>query len=399
MKYKEKFSDTINFKNTQTMGTTNFSREWALIALLVVGITTANAQSLKVNQNGSIDIKAKTIIHDLNADDGFAVVTRNSTTVLGSDNDLIWGGFYQAQPSNPGIFGLMSVSAAIGWKDCFTVLANGNTGIFNDHPSVALEIGEAGNARQVKVNGNIVWGSDERMKANIKDISNSLSLLKQLRSVSYNLKDEEKEQTIPEKFLNDKDLDIETMKAELKKASKTNKYLLSRNFYGFLAQEVQKIFPDLVYSDSAGMLSVDYIGIIPLLVDGFKEQQNQIDNLRLEVEKLKGNTISEVALRSTTQETATTGISNPVIAQCKLYQNVPNPFTGQTEIKYMVASGAKNAYICIFDMQGKMLQKLDAKEGQNSVYLEGAKLQAGMYLYSLIVDGQEVDTKRMILTK
>jgi len=50
-------------------------------------------------------------------------------------------------------------------------------------------------------------------------------------------------------------------------------------------------------------------------------------------------------------------------------------------------------------MQGKMLQKLDVTSGQNSLFIEGSKLDAGMYLYSLIVDGQEVNTKKMRLTK
>ncbi|GHT79595.1 hypothetical protein AGMMS50262_23490 [Bacteroidia bacterium] len=59
----------------------------------------------------------------------------------------------------------------------------------------------------------------------------------------------------------------------------------------------------------------------------------------------------------------------------------------------------KQAYICIFDLQGTMLQKIDAQQGQNSVTIQGSTLQPGMYLYSLIADGQEVDTKRMILTK
>jgi len=98
-------------------------------------------------------------------------------------------------------------------------------------------------------------------------------------------------------------------------------------------------------------------------------------------------------------ETGTMGVVNPVVAQCVLYQNTPNPFTHQTEIKFQVAPGVKEAYICIFNMQGKMLQKINAATGQNSVIIQGSTLQAGMYLYSLVADRQEVDTKRMILTK
>ena len=131
----------------------------------------------------------------------------------------------------------------------------------------------------MKVNGNIVFGSDIRMKENIRDISSSLDRLKQLQSVSYNLKEETKEEDIPEKLLKE-GVDIEALRAEMEKAPKTNEYLLSRNFYGFLAQEVQKIFPDLVYADDEGMLSIDYVGMIPLLVNGLQEQQQLIEKLQ-----------------------------------------------------------------------------------------------------------------------
>jgi len=80
-----------------------------------------------------------------------------------------------------------------------------------------------------------------------------------------------------------------------------------------------------------------------------------------------------------------------------LSQNAPNPFSNQTEIKYFVESGAKEAYICIYDMQGKILQKISIVSGQNSVIIQDSTLVKGMYLYSLIIDGQEVDTKRMII--
>jgi len=82
-----------------------------------------------------------------------------------------------------------------------------------------------------------------------------------------------------------------------------------------------------------------------------------------------------------------------------LTQNAPNPFTKQTEIKYFVANDVKEAFIGIFDMQGKMLQRISVAPGQNSITIQGSNLAAGMYMYSLIVDRQVVDTKRMILTK
>ena len=49
-------------------------------------------------------------------------------------------------------------------------------------------------------------------------------------------------------------------------------------------------------------------------------------------------------------------------------------------------------------MQGKVVEKYSIeKMGTSSIFVEGASLNPGMYFYSLIADGKEVDTKKMIL--
>ena len=52
--------------------------------------------------------------------------------------------------------------------------------------------------------------------------------------------------------------------------------------FGLLAQEVQKAFPELVKQagDQEGTLSVNYQGMIPVLINAIKEQQKQIDELK-----------------------------------------------------------------------------------------------------------------------
>ena len=82
-----------------------------------------------------------------------------------------------------------------------------------------------------------------------------------------------------------------------------------------------------------------------------------------------------------------------------LYQNTPNPFKEQTTIRFRLAENGTNAAICIFDMSGKMLKKLPVSQGMTSVTVNGWELGEGLYLYSLVVNGSEIDTKRMIITK
>jgi hypothetical protein len=58
----------------------------------------------------------------------------------------------------------------------------------------------------------------------------------------------------------------------------------------------------------------------------------------------------------------------------------------------------KTADILIFDLTGKLLKTLPAT-GSGSVFLKGSDLKAGIYSYTLVIDGAIVDTKKMLLTK
>ena len=68
-----------------------------------------------------------------------------------------------------------------------------------------------------------------------------------------------------------------------------DKIFNSKTRYGFSAQEVKEVFPDLVTEDDNGYLSVDYIGLIPVLVEALKEQQTEIVALKRHVAALLNN--------------------------------------------------------------------------------------------------------------
>lgn len=82
-----------------------------------------------------------------------------------------------------------------------------------------------------------------------------------------------------------------------------------------------------------------------------------------------------------------------------LYQNTPNPFKEKTVIRFRLGNDVKEASICIFDMSGKLLKKMLVSQDMESVSVNGYELGEGMFLYSLVANGKEVDTKRMILSK
>jgi hypothetical protein len=84
----------------------------------------------------------------------------------------------------------------------------------------------------------------------------------------------------------------------------------------------------------------------------------------------------------------------------ELFQNNPNPFSTDTEIKMSLPESARQAQLIVYNMEGKQLKNIQVPErGQASIKISGSELAAGMYLYALIVDGKVVDTKRLVLTR
>ncbi len=157
--------------------------------------------------------------------------------------------------------------------------------------------------------------------------------------------------------------------------------------YGFLADEIKEVFPEFVRIDSTdGTYAVDYISFIPVLLEAVKEQQRQIDNLENLVDKAKFKSAESVV--------------NNYINSASLSQNVPNPFNKDTKIDYVLPEGVNTATIYIYDMNGKQIKSYDlGQTGIGSLTIYGNELMAGMYMYALIADGKEIDTKRMILTE
>ena len=84
----------------------------------------------------------------------------------------------------------------------------------------------------------------------------------------------------------------------------------------------------------------------------------------------------------------------------KLMQNTPNPFSQNTKIGYYLPTDTREATIRVYDMNGAEIAVYPIVSfGQGELTINGGTFRAGMYLYSLIADGQLVDTKQMILTK
>jgi hypothetical protein len=128
------------------------------------------------------------------------------------------------------------------------VIGNGdiNTGALQrgDNPSNAFVVNYDGSAT---LSGDLTINSDARLKSNIISLGSTLTKLLMIDGKSYTMKSNE-----------------------------------SKSKIGLLAQDVQKAFPELVKTtnDKDKTLSVNYQGLIPVLINAIKEQQKQIDELK-----------------------------------------------------------------------------------------------------------------------
>ena len=132
---------------------------------------------------------------------------------------------------------------------------NGFVGLGTGSPTVRLQV--SGDI----IANSIAGSSDRRFKTNVRSITSPLEKVKSLRGVYFNWD----QKSFPNKDFSDK--------TEL----------------GFIAQEVEKVLPEVVSKDKTPeeYRSVKYDKVVALLVEAIKEQQKQIDSLKFQVKKLK----------------------------------------------------------------------------------------------------------------
>ncbi len=169
-----------------------------------------------------------------------------------------WTGPTAAPPSN-NVAAPLNVSGSAQAKGAGLLLAtsattygllvqNGNVGIGLLNPGYKLEIAGSVGASA------FFYTSDKSLKTNISPLSGSLAKVLNLQGVSFNWK-EGGEKSV-----------------------------------GLVAQDVEKVYPELVHTNpQSGLKSVEYGNLVAPLIEAIKEQQKQIDDLKAEVKALKGN--------------------------------------------------------------------------------------------------------------
>lgn len=139
------------------------------------------------------------------------------------------------------------------------ITSTGNIGIATATPTERLNVVGNGLFTGTVCASNVTCPSDVRFKKNFRPLDNAMAQVMQVQGVRYDWRKDE----FPEHNFSDK------------------------NQMGFVAQDLEKLFPEMVVTDSKGYKSVDYARITPLLVEALKEQQKIIDEMKTKNQKLE----------------------------------------------------------------------------------------------------------------
>lgn len=200
--------------------------------------------------------------------------------------------------------------------------------------------------------------SDSTLKSNIVPLKGSIDYLMQLTPYSYSMSHNTFD-------------------------SNGNQVEEKINKFGFMSQQVERLFPDIdITDDNKGVKIMDYDQITPLLVASVQEQQKTIEDLTRKVNELS----------------ALLDQPNSVEKKSILHQNHPNPFKEKTMIQFELNDeNFQSGSILIFDLNGVLIRSHSISPRESELTIRGGELKPGMYIYSLIVNDKEVDSKKMIL--
>ncbi|WP_289160394.1 tail fiber domain-containing protein [uncultured Parabacteroides sp.] len=375
-----------------------------LLIILISCLSITSKAQLRVLQNGRVQVGTLR----LDGEDPLNVTTMQVFGPHGdmrSGSKLTFGDFGQFPYNGWNVF-----IGEYGTTDSDQLWLHGKNGIYLTRGGQASNIiayyNPASNSNFVfntnlRVNG-VDITSDARLKENVQSLQNPLDLLSHVSGVTYNYKLSEinkyrepdkskftEEQSIQE---NASDLQTSMDAASIEKANRDKQLQnvidrkeaeeASRKRIGFLAQDVEKVLPELVKTDEDGVKSIDYIGFIPLLVESINEMRLTIQEQQNEIEMLQS--LLSVETKSTLRSTST---GNPdMVEGAKLYNRAG------ASVSYTLPSTFSNAYLQVFDISGRVVKKITLTIANDIVDINPSEIGYGTFVYALYVDGQKADT-------
>lgn len=282
-----------NFQANDIIGSTaNIATSVSTANLVVTGNASVNniLSLVSISANGSLGSANQVLTSDgttvywANSGGGGAKTTMSNTAPTSPEAGNLWwdtdtGRLYvyyedgtssqwvDASPSIPGPAGINGTNGTNGTNGVDGVGVYSNTANV-EFGSIGVGTPQSGVLGEIRAAGTITafYSSDERIKTNLQLIDDPLNKLHQIKGVTFNWTDEEVERRggIDGKFVRSEEV-------------------------GVIAQDVEKVLPQIVAERPDGYKAVRYEMIVPLLIESIKEQQKQIDELKRIVEGLNAN--------------------------------------------------------------------------------------------------------------
>jgi hypothetical protein len=198
----------------------------------------------------------------------------------------------------------------------------------------------------------------------------------------------------------DKIMQLNPVHYEYKTKEYSKMSLAGQLQHGFISQELEKVFPEMVKQinmpdftgkEGENFRGINYMQLIPVLTKAIQELNTKVSDLenKLSAEKEAGVLAAKAVNEA---DALSKGYS--------LTQNTPNPFSANTTVTYSVPENTKQALLAIFDLNGKMIAQYNLQQGKGRQQIISANtLNPGMYIYTLLADGVELMSKKMIVIK
>ena len=238
----------------------------------------------------------------------------------------------------------------------------------------------------VHVNGSLLTTSDSRYKTHVKNLGSSLEKISRLRPVTYHFKPDDLSayySLVPDSVeISDED----ALRSYFGLGAQRD---LKRTHIGFIAQELQTVFPELVYCNGEGLLSVDYVALIPVLARAVQEQQAILQKQDATIQMLISRL--ESLERNTNKADQEQNFS---------FSLLPNPANaGFVTIDYNLNVDASIG-IDLYNLYGQKLKVLVPQQsrhaGSYSVQASVSDLNTGPYIVRA-TSGDQIESKQLII--
>lgn len=157
------------------------------------------------------------------------------------------------------------------------------------------------------------------------------------------------------------------------------KQKLERIHYGIKTEQLKEAFPELVYELEDGSEGINYMEMIPILVQTINELNQRINIL-------EGKDVKKITA------------ANYNRTEDGHFKVKSSSTSSETIVSYKIPSKSKSAEILVCDLSGQVKKTISVpNRNHDSIRFTTDGLNNGIYMYSLVVDGEVLATKRIVV--